>query len=225
MATLTDLHVETVSFVSRAAVRDPQRKDEPRRLLLWKSENARSHMAGLQEALSKVKREKKEAEEGREAALKAQQTAEEKLAKAEAEDNNKESETDMATTLTGSPSETELDLPQQQTLAQMIRMLEPHENHPTLGALLEKVKGAAGDSDDRSEALEKVEKSLIEMSGSRDELRKSDAGPAVIARHDKAERSLQDVYAYLSSGAYQGERGELLNAIQKSECGVGWMER
>jgi hypothetical protein len=38
MAQLKDLRVDTVSFVDRAAVRDPQRKDEPRRLLLWKAE-------------------------------------------------------------------------------------------------------------------------------------------------------------------------------------------
>jgi hypothetical protein len=37
---LKNLTVETVSFVDRAAVRDPRNKSEPRRLLLWKAENS-----------------------------------------------------------------------------------------------------------------------------------------------------------------------------------------
>jgi hypothetical protein len=40
MPKLKDINVEFVSFVDRAAVRDPQRKSEPRRLLLWKAEDA-----------------------------------------------------------------------------------------------------------------------------------------------------------------------------------------
>jgi hypothetical protein len=40
MTQLTDIHVDWVSLVDRAAVRDPQNKSEPRRFLLWKREGS-----------------------------------------------------------------------------------------------------------------------------------------------------------------------------------------
>lgn len=60
---VTELDVHTVSLVNRAAVRDPQNKSEPRRLLLWKREGVTPPTGGdhmtptleeLQEQLAKA---------------------------------------------------------------------------------------------------------------------------------------------------------------------------
>ena len=70
MPQLEELAVNFVSFVPRAAVRDPQQPSEPRRFLVWKGEGVSvpdhegSHMA-TQDALADAQRLQKEAEDYR----------------------------------------------------------------------------------------------------------------------------------------------------------------
>lgn len=91
---VSDLYVRRVSFVKRGAVRDPSNPSEPRRRLLWKSEDGEETNGGasaptnnapkgetmpatteeLQEALAKAEKERDEA-------LRKAQDAEEALAK------------------------------------------------------------------------------------------------------------------------------------------------
>lgn len=107
MPQLEDLTVDWVSFVPRAAVRDPQDTSEPRRFLLYKREGVttpdeRSSMSDdtdLRAALEKAERETKEAEDARDVAVEAQTKAEtdakeaqDALAKAVSGDGGSESE-------------------------------------------------------------------------------------------------------------------------------------
>jgi hypothetical protein len=212
MAQLKDLKVDWVSIVSKAAVRDPTDPTKPRRLLLWKSEHD-SRLAGLQEALDKIEREKAHAIAGREAAEKAQKTAEEKLAKAGTHTNTHKEKKNMAT---GTASESDLSLAQQQRLVRAISMLEGDEDHPGIAGGLEKLRGAAaGES-----ALEKTERALTDMSALRVELAKSDApNPLMQERVAKLERHHELAYLRQVSGAHQGWRAEQLRSIQKAEAG------
>ena len=117
-------------------------------------------------------------------------------------------------------AETDLSLAQQQALADAISSLEPHEAHPAIGALVEKLKGAEPDE------LEKIEKAMLDMSTLRVELAKSGSpNPLAVQRVEKAHRSLEMAYLQRVSGAYQGEHGEQLHRLQKVEAGRGWKDR
>jgi hypothetical protein len=228
MATLTDLHVDTVSFVSRAAVRDPQRKDEPRRLLLWKSQDAHSRMA--QEAIDKAELAKREAVAAREVAEKSQKEAEAKLTKAATNITNKE-KTDMSSTVT----EPNLSLADQQTIARALSLLETVKGRPTVDDAIGELRGTTEGpedennepGDDWSSRVEKLAKALIGLDETAVELRKDDrpAAIAAAARNNKAKEDAAREYAYLMSPMYSGERGEIAHAVEKRECGVGWKER
>lgn len=216
MPQLKDLRVDTVSFVRKSATRDPTDPTKPRRLLLWKAQDDPSHQR-LQEALAKVEREKTDAIAAREAAEKAQKTAEEKLAKAGTHTNTQKEKKNMAT---GTASESDLSLAQQQALARAISLLEPHQAHPTVGALVEKLKGAEPDE------VEKIEKSLLDMTTLRVELAKGDfPNPVKAERVAKAERELQVALLKHTSGAWQGAAGEMRDASERAQTGMGWKER
>lgn len=229
MPQLKDLRVDTVSFVGKAAVRDPDDPTKPRRLLLWKSQDAHLRMAGLQDALDKAERDKADAIAGREAAEKLQKQAEEKLAKA-TNITNKE-KTDMSSTVT----EPNLSLADQQTIARALSLLETVKGRPTVDDAIGELRGTTEGpedennepGDDWSSRVEKLAKALIGLDETAVELRKDDrpAAIAAAARNNKAKEDAAREYAYLMSPMYHGELGELTNAIQKRECGVGWKDR
>lgn len=94
MPQLKDINVDWVSLVSRAAVRDPQNKSEPRRFMLWKHQDANPPEGGnhmdtiiktaeeLAADLAKAEKDALEATEKHEAEL---QKAQDALKKAEEE--------------------------------------------------------------------------------------------------------------------------------------------
>lgn len=98
---LTDIRVKRVSFVNRGAVRDPRDPSEPRRRLLWKSEDAiepaaeppdpkgttMSDMDELRAAVEKAERERDEA-------LRKAQDVEDALEKASKKKANADDDTD-----------------------------------------------------------------------------------------------------------------------------------
>jgi hypothetical protein len=74
--------------------------------------------------------------------------------------------------------------------------------------------------------LEKIEKSLIDMTALHVELEKSDVhNPLKAERVAAVKRDLELAYLQRTSGAYQGEHGEQLHTLQKRECGIGWKDR
>jgi len=97
MPQLEELAVNFVSFVPRAAVRDPQQPSEPRRFLVWKGEGVSvpdhegSHMA-TQDALADAQRLQKEAEDRADAAVAAEKAVtkerDDLLAKATSSDSD-----------------------------------------------------------------------------------------------------------------------------------------
>ena len=138
--------------------------------------------------------------------------------------------------MTTAASET-LDVPALQALGRATSLLEPHETHPAVADLVGKLKAATEEpedetdesGDDWSTRVDKLAKALIGLENGAVELRKSDDGSAAsiaaIAHNDSAKDALSREYAYLTGGAYRGERGEMLHAIQKRESGRGWKER
>jgi hypothetical protein len=119
----------------------------------------------------------------------------------------------MSLSLEGTGSGVTVGSRERAALETALAALRPYEDHPTLGALANKLRGGLGEDEDGGT----VEKSLLDIRQARESLQKSeDASPAMLERVEKAERDLEDVYLRKAGSVGYA------NAARNREAGINF---
>lgn len=184
---LSDLNVEFVSLVDRAAVRDPSNPTEPQKFLLWKAESGAGDTTPtepqggpmnpdeLKAALAKAEQERDQA---REAAQKAE--TERDAAKADLEKAQTPTE----------PAKPEADDLNKADLPDAVR------------ARLEKAEADAAAANERIEKAEKLAKAEREIRVTREFVAKAESYRALVIKADEFGPVLKEAAEKLSKEAY-----------------------
>jgi hypothetical protein len=216
---LSDIHVNFVSLVSKASVRDPQRPDQPRRFILYKAESGKDSQMARQGVIQLSDADVREGQAeynriAKDATGAVHSTAPAALLSADSD-------------LTGTAREYGVDPAANEGRAAEVAVTDDHrakarralaelDGDPLFGGALGQLRSVANGSEPgESDGEDEVAKALIDV---HDVLAKGDSlSPVVRGQVQKAERDLLYEYGMRES---QGVRNAIQMREQYTKAGI-----